>query len=209
VPNVPVLRKRRKAARPSELTAAAMALFAEKGFAATRLEDVAARAGVAKGTLYLYFDSKEALFKAVIEEGILPVLAAGEAVVANHVGSAEALLERLVETWWQGIGATPFTGVPKLMIAESGNFPEVARYYHEQVILPGRALMAAVLRRGMASGEFRALEVESCIDVMIAPLLMLAIWQHSMAMCLERPVEPAAFLATYLDLLKRGLMAQV
>lgn len=160
MPNVPILRKRRKAARPSELTAAAMALFAEKGFAATRLEDVAARAGVAKGTLYLYFDSKEALFKAVIEEGILPVLAAGEAVVANHVGSAEAL-------------------------------------------------MAAVLRRGMAGGEFRTLEVESCIDVMIAPLLMLAIWQHSMAMCLERPVEPAAFLATYLDLLKRGLMAQV
>ena len=77
-------RKRRKEARPSELTAAALGLFVEKGFAATRLEEVAIRAGVSKGTLYLYFDSKEALFKAVIQEGIVPVVAEGEAIAARH-----------------------------------------------------------------------------------------------------------------------------
>ncbi len=98
------LRKRRKEARPSELTAAALGLFVEKGFAATRLEEVALRAGVSKGTLYLYFDSKEALFKAVIQEGIMPVVAENEAIVANHTGSAIDLLERLLGNWWGRIG---------------------------------------------------------------------------------------------------------
>ena len=78
-------RKRRKEARPTELTAAALALFVEKGFSATRLEDVASRAGVSKGTLYLYFDSKEALFKAVIQEGILPVVVENEATNPTYL----------------------------------------------------------------------------------------------------------------------------
>mgnify|MGYP000452777623 CR=1 FL=1 len=88
----PSPRRRRKDARPSELTAAALDLFVEKGFAATRLEDVAARAGVSKGTLYLYYENKEALFKAVIQEGIVPVIAEGEAIAAKHVGCSFELL---------------------------------------------------------------------------------------------------------------------
>ena len=84
-------RKRRKEARPSELAAAALTLFVEKGFAATRLEDVAKVAGVSKGTLYLYFDSKEALFKSVIQEGVIPVLIEGESIAARHSGSAFSL----------------------------------------------------------------------------------------------------------------------
>src|SRR5512139_2202895 len=100
------IRHRRKEARPGELVAAALQLFVEKGFAATRLEDVATRAGVSKGTLYLYFDSKEALFKAVIEEGIMPVVAEGEAIAAGHDGSAFDLLQRLLDNWWMRIGET-------------------------------------------------------------------------------------------------------
>jgi len=184
-----------------------MALFAERGYAATRLEDIAQRAGVSKGTLYLYFSSKEALFKAVIEEGILPVLAAGEAMVAGHAGSAFELLAGLIATWWRSIGETPFSGVPKLMMAEAGNFPEVAIYYHDQVIRRGRALMTQVLERGVATGEFRPLSVESYVDVVISPILMLAIWRHSSRLGGEP--EPRSFLPAYLDLLKRGLAAQV
>lgn len=179
-------RKRRKEARPAELTTAAMALFAERGYAATRLEDIAQRAGVSKGTLYLYFSSKEALFKAVIEEGILPVL------VAGHAGSAFELLAGLIATWWRSIGETPFSGVPKLMMAEAGNFPEVAIYYHDQVIRRGRALMTQVLERGVATGEFRPLSVESYVDVVISPILMLAIWRHSSRLGGEP--EPRSFL---------------
>lgn len=200
-------RRRRKEARPSELTAAALELFVEKGFAATRLEDIAARAGVSKGTLYLYFDSKEALFKAVIQEGILPAVAEGEAILARHGGSAFDLLERILENWWTRIGDTHLSGVSKLMISEARNFPEVAQFYYENVIRRNRALVATALERGMASGEFRPLAIDACIDVIIAPFLMVSIWRHSLACCLESQANPRESLDAHLDLLRRGLQA--
>ena len=198
-------RKRRKDARPFELTAAALGLFVEKGFAATRLEDVAARAGVSKGTLYLYFDSKEALFKAVIQEGIIPAVAEGEAIAAQHDGSALALVERLLDNIWSRIGETAFAGIPKLMVAEAHNFPEVAQFYYENVIRRGRAVLGAALERGMASGEFRPMPVETAIDVVIAPVLMLLIWRFSLARCQSREADPRQYLALHMDLLRQGL----
>jgi AcrR family transcriptional regulator len=203
----PAPRKRRKEARPSELTAAALALFVEKGFAATRLEDIAARAGVSKGTLYLYFGSKQALFKAAIQEGIIPVVAEGESIVAQHAGASIDLLSRLLENYWSRIGETPFAGIPKLMVAEAHNFPEVAQFYYENVIRRGRALLGAALERGMARGEFRALPVETAIDVVIAPVLMLLIWRFSMARCQGESTDPRTYLDIHMDLLRRGLLA--
>lgn len=201
-------RRRRKEARPSELTAAALSLFVEKGFAATRLEDVAARAGVSKGTLYLYFDSKEALFKAVIEQGILPALSEGETLLAEHRGNNASLLRCLLLGWWQLIGATDLAGVPKLMISEANNFPELAQYYHDQVISRGRNLLLEALRRGVASGEFRPVaDPEAMVDVLIAPLLMLSIWRFSFAPCARKANEPQAFLDTHFDLILNGLRA--
>lgn len=198
-------RKRRKEARPSELTAAALALFVEKGFSATRLEDVAARAGVSKGTLYLYFDSKEALFKAVIQEGILPVVAENEAIAAQHTGTSFDLLEKLLDNWWGKIGLTNFAGIPKLMVAEARNFPEVARFYYENVICRGRALVGAALERGMAAGEFRRMDVETTIDVVIAPILMLLIWRFSMACCQSGESDSRLYLQIHRDILRHGL----
>jgi len=203
-PDAPTARRRRKEARPSELTSAALDLFVEKGFSATRLDDVAARAGVSKGTLYLYFDSKEALFKAVIEEGIVPTLAAAELRAAGHDGSAAELLRHLLFGWWQEIGGTRLAGVPKLIISESRNFPEVAQYYHDKVIVRGRALLRSALQRGIASGEFRPLNVETAIDVIIAPLLMLVIWRFSLCFCGQEN-DPATYLETHFDLLVNGL----
>ena len=197
-------RSRRKDARPSELTAAALELFVEKGFAATRLDDIAALAGVSKGTLYLYFSSKEDLFKAVIEEGIVPTLAAAEQRLAEYDGSASDLLRELLFGWWQQIGGTRLAGVPKLIISESRNFPLVAQYYHDNVIARGRALVRAVLQRGFDRGEFRGLDVETTIDVIMAPLLMLVIWQYSLCFC-GRETDPQAHLETHYELLVRGL----
>ena len=201
----PTPRKRRKEARPFELTAAALGLFVEKGFAATRLEEVAQRAGVSKGTLYLYFDSKETLFKAVIQEGVLPVVAESEAIAATHAGSAFELLERLLANWWARIGGTDFAGIPKLMVAEARNFPDVAQFYYENVIRRVRTLVGIVLERGMASGEFRRMEIETCIDVIMAPMLMLLIWRFSMAVCQNQQSDPAQYLAIHTDLLRQGL----
>ncbi len=198
-------RQRRKEARPGELTAAALQLFVEKGFAATRLDDVAARAGVSKGTLYLYFDSKEALFKAVIEEGMLPVLDAGDGLIDNFRGSSSQLLQELIESWWRLIGDTPLGGVPKLMISEAGNFPALAQYYNDTVIVRGRTLMRRILQRGIDLKEFRPLNVEQAIDVIFAPVLLMMIWRYSLGSCGCSSHDPQSYLATHLDLALNGL----
>ncbi|AXS81163.1 TetR/AcrR family transcriptional regulator [Dechloromonas sp. HYN0024] len=205
MPTPPIPRKRRKEARPAELLEAALGLFVEKGFAATRLEDVAARAGVSKGTLYLYFDNKDALFKAVIQEGIVPVLAENEALAAKHIGCSFELLEILLRNWWTKIGLTAYAGLIKLMVAEARNFPELAAYYYENVISRGRALVGSALRGGMASGEFREMDVETTVDVVIAPILMLLIWRYSMNCCQNSENDPQRYLQIHMDLLKQGL----
>ena len=198
------LRRRRKDERPSELTAAALDLFVERGFAATRLDDVAARASVSEGTLYLYFESKEALFKAVIEEAIVPLLASAEDVIANDQGTSIDLLRRLLNGWWEQIGATRLAGVPKLIIAEARNFPAVAQYYHDAVIVRGRALLRTLLQRGIERGEFRPLDLETAIDVIYAPLMMLVVWRSSLCFC-AKETDPATYLKTHFDLLVQGL----
>lgn len=199
-------RQRRKQARPAELMAAALELFVEKGFVGTRLDDVAARAGVSKGTLYLYFDSKEALFKAVIQEGIVPILEQGAGLVDGFTGSAAELLRKLIGEWWQRIGSTSLAGVPKLMISEAGNFPELAIYYHDTVIVRGRDLMRRILQRGILAGEFRAVDVETAIDVIFAPVLMQLIWRYSLGACCGVRHDPQVYLDTHLDLALRGLV---
>ncbi|AEV24824.1 TetR/AcrR family transcriptional regulator [Azospira sp. APE16] len=199
-------RRRRKEARPQELTAAALELFTERGFAATRLEDIAARAGVSKGTLYLYFDSKEALFEAVIREGIIPAMNEGRTMLEEHQGSASELLRCLLLGWWELLGESPLGGVPKLMVSEAGNFPKVAAFYRENVIDPGRALLREALQRGMDQGEFRPVDVGMAVDVIFAPILMLAVWRYSIGpCCAEEERDPVRFLDTHFDLLIKGL----
>lgn len=197
-------RRRRKDERPSELVSAALDLFVDRGFAATRLDDVAARAGVSKGTLYLYFESKEALFRAVIEEAIVPLLAAAEDEIAGYEGGSIDLLRRLLFGWWEQIGATRLAGVPKLLIAEARNFPAVAQYYHDTVLVRGRGLLRTLLQRGIERGEFRPLDLETAIDVIYAPLMMLVVWRSSMGFC-GKETDPAAYLKTHFDLLVQGL----
>jgi AcrR family transcriptional regulator len=198
---------RRKEARPAELTAAALALFVERGYATTRLEDVASRAGVSKGTLYLYFDSKEALFKAVVREGLVPALERGERMLNEHQGDSASLIRDLVQGWWELIGNTPYGGIPKLMISECRNFPELGTFYYEEVIRPGYQLFERALRRGMASGEFRALNPEYATRLVLAPLVLMAIWRHSFDYCDSHRLEPDRYIGQHLDLLLNGVIA--
>ena len=197
--------RRRKEARPSELTAAALDLFVEKGFAATRLDEVAARAGVSKGTLYLYFDSKEELFKAVIREGMLPLLAEGEELVATIPGPASELFKAIVMRWWEMVGENPIGGIPKLIFAEARNFPEIARFYAEEVIDRGKRLLAAVLQRGIDSGEFRPFNPDDLVHIVFSPLMMCIIWKHSLDCCGVTTVPVDIYLREYLELTLRGL----
>lgn len=197
--------KRRKEARPQELTAAALDLFVEKGYAATRLDEIAARAGVSKGTLYLYFESKEELFKAVIREGLLPLLAEGEALLASMPGSASDLFRAIVLRWWEIVGEGPIGGIPKLIFAEARNFPEIARFYADEVIERGKRLLVAVLRRGIDSGEFRPVDPQALVHIIFAPLIMRAVWKHSLDCCGVTSVPIDIYLGEYLELTLRGL----
>lgn len=199
-------RQRRKEARPSELLAAALDLFVEKGYAATRLEDVAAHAGVSKGTPYLYFDSKVSLLKAVVENSTLPFRNKGEDIVTRFSGSTAELLRHLLFLWWSAAGEGRLSGLCKLMVAEAANFPEIAKYYHDEVIAHGQGLVRNALRKGVASGEFRDIDIEVAMYSIFAPLIQLMLWRHSFSTCCDIPEEPESYLGKHLDIVLHGLL---
>jgi AcrR family transcriptional regulator len=198
--------ERRKDARPQELLAAALALFVERGFASTRLEDVARRAGVSKGTLYLYFTNKEELFKAVVRENIVPALGAAEDIISTFEGHSADLMRCVIRGWWERLGATQASGIIKLVMAEAGNFPDLARFYQEEVIVRSTSMMVSMFERGIARGEFRAIDVNVVTQVIIAPLLMLITWQHSVGPCSQGQLDPLVFIETLLDVALHGLL---
>jgi len=148
--------KRRPEARPAEILAAATEAFGESGFARTTLEDVARRAKVSKGTLYRYFDSKETLFREMVRANVVTVLAAGEEFVRSYPGTSRQLLADLIRRMWETMRKPSMARIARLVHSELHEFPELARFYFTEVMLRGRRLVASVLERGVASGEFRA-----------------------------------------------------
>jgi len=199
--------QRRKDARPSEILAAALETFVEHGYAATKLEDVAKRAGVTKGTLYIYFESKEALFKAVVLENVVPILATAEQLAGDRAADPELLLRRLVTVWWEAMGPSGLGGLPKLVISEATNFPELAQFWYDEVVRRGRQIFAQVLRRGMEQGAFRTVDVDLAVRMILAPVLMAAIWNHSFLACEKEAFPVEQFLAASIDIFLRGVAA--
>ena len=203
----PHKRERRKEARPGELLDAALDLFVEKGFAATRSEEVAARAGVSKGTLFLYFPSKEELFKAVVRENMVRHQTEGAEEIARFEGPTAALLQYLMLEWWRRYGATKASGISKLVMSEASNFPDLARFFQEEVVTPGHAMIRSVLQRGIERGEFRHVDMDLTVHSVLAPLLFLVTWKHSMAPCCpsSQQIDPETFIRHHTELLVRGL----
>jgi AcrR family transcriptional regulator len=197
--------RRRKEDRPAEILAAALACFAERGYAATRLDDVARRAGVTKGTLYLYFPNKEELFKAVVRQAIVPNLAQGEALVAASSEPAAVILGRLLKQWLAFHG-TPASAIPKLMLAEAGNFPDLARFYHAEVVERGTSLLRRLLQRAIERGEFRAIDVDNAVFCIIGPVIMSMLWRHSFGRHDSHALDAEALYRAHLDLLTQGLL---
>jgi AcrR family transcriptional regulator len=147
--------QRRPEDRPDEILAAATAVFGEQGFARARLEDVARRAGVSKGTLYLYFDSKEVLFREMVRKNVVAVVAEAEEKYARFDGSARDALADLVQNWWRLLGTRESACITRLVGAELSNFPEIGRFYFDEVIARTRRLIASIIDRGVSSGELR------------------------------------------------------
>lgn len=202
------IRQRRKETRPAELLAAALDVFVDKGFAAARMDDIARRAGVSKGTVFLYYESKQALFRAVVQEAVLPHLAAGEALLERLDADPEQLLRELLLRYWQVLGNPRLGGISKLVMAEAGNFPEIAAFYHEHVVQRGRALFATVLERGIQAGVFRSCDPLVMCQLAIAPLMFSCLWQQSFAGCEAQTVSPDLYVQTHLDMFMRGLLCE-
>lgn len=202
-----VKRERRKQARPGELLDAALALFVEKGFAATRVEEVAARAGVSKGTLFLYFQSKEELFKAVVHENLAGRFVEWNEEFERFEGDSADMLRACLTAWWERIGATPASGITKLMISEAQNFPELASFYQREVMEPGKALIRRILQRGVDRGEFRVDDMDYAIYSVIAPMIFLMMNKHSLGTCVPatEPLDPHRFVAMQTGILLQGL----
>jgi AcrR family transcriptional regulator len=200
-------RQRRKEARPQELLDAALALFVEKGFAATRSEEVAARAGVSKGTLYLYFPSKEELFKAVVRHNLSTLIAEGQGLVGGFEGTSAELLQCLMQAWWERVFSTPASGIFKVMMSEARNFPDLAQFYVDEVVLPSQALLGRAVERGIQRGEFRALPVRDVVYALIAPVLFLAMHKHSIGACglAAAQMDAESFIRTQMEMTMRGL----
>ena len=203
----PARRGRRKEARPGELLDAALDLFVEKGFAATRSEEVAARAGVSKGTLFLYFASKEELFKAAVRENISGRFAEWNEEFEAFEGSTADMVRYCLRVWWERIGATRASGITKLIISEARNFPDLAVFYHQEVIAPGTELIRRILQRGVARGEFRPLDIEYTIFSLVSPMVYLIMTKHSLGACVPKDyaLDPQRYIEVQAENLLRGL----
>ena len=198
--------ERRKEARPAEIVAAALHLFSDRGFAATRLEDVATVAGVSKGTVFLYFESKEQLFEAVVREAVAPNIARAEALVDGFEGPTPDLLRGLF-AFVGDVLETPLTGVMKLIVSESGNFPQLARMYADLVLRRAFALMRRVLERGVSRGEFRPMDLHATVPLVVAPILLLGVWKHSFGAHTDLTLDRRQVLEAHCENLLRGLAA--
>jgi AcrR family transcriptional regulator len=173
----PIKQRRAPAQRPGEIIDAALALFVEKGFAATRLDDVALRAGLSKAAIYLYFEDKTALFQGVIRQAVASNLGTVEAMLNAHRGPVAHLLPRILEFMAGRIEETPLPAIAKLVISESRAFPEIGRFYLKEVIGRGLPLLEGLIARGIEQGEFRKVDPAMTVRSIIGAMLLAGIWR--------------------------------
>ncbi len=169
--------RRRKEDRPKEITAAALAAFAERGYAATRVDDVAKRAGISKGLLYLYFKTKEDLFKAVIRSFVVPRIDALTAIIDSSEMSAEDFLRGPFLEFAKTLPGSPISILVRLMIAEGPKHPDLLQYYWDNVVSRGLAAISEVLERGVQSGEFRRSIVNDLPHLFVMPVMFSVIFK--------------------------------
>ncbi|HZP08245.1 TetR/AcrR family transcriptional regulator [Methyloceanibacter sp.] len=198
-------KRERKDTRPQEIVAAAFEEFVSHGYAATRLEDVAARARVSKGLPYLYFKTKEELFKAVVRSVISPIFDAMRERMLTTEMSCEAFLKGPFLAFMQELVASRRVLIARLLIAEGPKHPELTKFYYEQVIAKGRETIQAFIDRGIARGEFKPTPLRDFPQLVIAPALMAVIWRTLFER--HHHLDTDALLATHIDLLLDAIRA--
>lgn len=197
--------KRRKDARPQEVIDAALALFSEFGYSQTRLDDVAAKAGISKGTVYLYFASKQDLFEAVIQDRITPWL---EAIASQQIDDTEPtdqVIRNFLGWGWEQFLETKLFMITKVVLAESNNFPDLARFYIREVMGPVHEHVAMLLHRGLARGEVDGEITPERIKVLLAPLSWLSMWRQVLLAHSSPPVDESRFVREAIEMVARSI----
>jgi len=196
--------QRRKEDRPQEITEAAFEIFAEKGYAAARVEEVAQRAGVSKGLTYLYFKTKEELFKAVVKSVVVRrVDALVEAVDTTELSSEEFIRGPLLE-FMKHVPGSPIAVVIKLLISEGARHPDLVDYYWESVVSKGLTAISGFIDRGVERGEFRRTAVNDLPQVVLAPMMLSMIWRLIFA---KRELDTDKLMETQIDMLLAWIKA--
>ncbi|MDO4637975.1 MAG: TetR/AcrR family transcriptional regulator [Lautropia sp.] len=200
--------ERRKEQRPGELLDAALDIFVARGFAAARLDDVAARAGVSKGTLYLYYAGKEDLFKAVVRVKIIPVIEQFRHTIDQANGSSEELMVEVLQGWWNCFSKPQIGGIMKLILSEASNFPEIARFFNDEVASTSHAVIRQLVQRGIERQEFRqTCDLDTTAHLIMAPLILKLVWTYSVGRCCSPLVDPANFIRHHAELILMLLRA--
>lgn len=196
-------RPRDKAVRRADILAAALEVFSAHGFAAARLDDVASAAGVAKGTLYLYFADKQALFEGLIKENLVPIPAAASDMLIAFEGNTADLLPLLAELLADRIIAPPANQILRLMLSEGHRFPDLSAFYYREVVMPGLAVMRAITECGMARGDLRGEGLLRHPQMFIAPFITTLVWNTLFSP--QHPLDARAFAADYIAAMLQGL----
>jgi AcrR family transcriptional regulator len=184
---------------------AALKVFVEMGFGAARLEDIATAAGVSKGTIYLYFASKEDVFEALIRETLKPNFAAMSQAIKTFDGPSSALLRQVLTIAGEFLSKPPLIYFPRLIIGEGGRFPRLAEFYHREVISFGMGLLSQIFERGEAEAEFRSVASIDAARLAMAPVLFMAIYKSLFERFDAHPLDAKSFIEAHLDIFVCGL----
>jgi AcrR family transcriptional regulator len=199
--------QRRTHERPREICAAALDVFAEKGFAAAKLDEIARRAGVSKGTLYLYFKDKEDLFRAVVRNSIAPNVGA----LTSALASVDAKFEDIVRMFLAGFaereGRLPLGAVAKIVIGESRNFPELARVWHDEIASRAIAALAGFVERAQQRGEVREGDPRLYAFSLMGPMVLGALWRATLVPAGGQPLDLHELARQHAETVLRGLLA--
>jgi AcrR family transcriptional regulator len=200
--------RRRKADRPAEIVEAALAVFAEKGFAAAKLDEIAARAGVSKGAVYLYFETKEDIFRAVVDQALAPNITAVKAMIAAHPGPLADLLRGIAAHLGHVIETTAIGGVLKMVVGEARNFPEIARVWHDDLVVHALAAMTGAIAAAQARGEVKPGDPRAFALQMVSPVLMAVLWRETFVPIGAAPFDIPAVLRQHVDTLLTGMLRE-
>jgi AcrR family transcriptional regulator len=204
MPSAPKFR-RRSDARPDEILDAALIVFGEKGFDPARMDDIAAEAGVSKGALYLYFESKEAVLKGLIEREVAPVAARLGALAAGGADDPEGTLRLIIKTAVTLTQAPAFAATPRVVLSVAARFPEIGRYYREHVVEVGLSAIETLIETGVAHGAFRAIDAAAAARMVMGPVLLKALHVHILGGAPDKDAQARA--EALIDILFRGIAA--